>query len=286
MGKKDGKPRGKMSSYAFFVQTCREEHKKKHPGENVVFAEFSKKCAERWKTMSAKEKRRFEEMAEKDKARYDKEMANYIPEKGAGKRKKTKDPNAPKRALSAFFFFCQYERPNVKKTMPNSSVGEIAKELGKRWEGCTERSKYEKMAVEDKKRYERVRMTGFLFCVWGAIFIAVILHFQEMSAYKKGGAVKKQKVVPPPRDDDDDDEEDEEEEDEDDEDDEWTHLSVCIDCCGSRVVSHLGRILDLVFVSAFIQQTRKVKKFSSSICFELFEFLETNPASHILSNQW
>ena len=38
-----------MSAYAFFVQTCREEHKKKHPDENVVFSEFSRKCAERWK---------------------------------------------------------------------------------------------------------------------------------------------------------------------------------------------------------------------------------------------
>ncbi len=53
MGKanKDGKPRGRMSAYAFFVQTCREEHKKKHPGESVVFAEFSRKCAEKWKVM-------------------------------------------------------------------------------------------------------------------------------------------------------------------------------------------------------------------------------------------
>lgn len=51
MGKKDGeaKPRGRMSSYAFFVQTCREEHKKKHPNDTVVFAEFTKKCAEKWK---------------------------------------------------------------------------------------------------------------------------------------------------------------------------------------------------------------------------------------------
>ncbi|MBU5864982.1 HMG-box domain-containing protein, partial [Vibrio cholerae] len=47
------KPRGKMSSYAFFVHTCREEHKKKHPDSSVNFAEFSKKCSERWKTMSA-----------------------------------------------------------------------------------------------------------------------------------------------------------------------------------------------------------------------------------------
>lgn len=47
--KADARPRGRMTAYAFFVQTCREEHKKKHPEENVVFAEFSKKCAERWK---------------------------------------------------------------------------------------------------------------------------------------------------------------------------------------------------------------------------------------------
>lgn len=49
MGKEHGKPRGKMSSYAYFVQTCREEHKKKYPEQRVVFAEFSKRCSERWK---------------------------------------------------------------------------------------------------------------------------------------------------------------------------------------------------------------------------------------------
>jgi high mobility group protein B1 len=51
MGKnKDvNKPKGRMSAYTFFVQTCREEHRKKHPNENVNFTEFSKKCAERWK---------------------------------------------------------------------------------------------------------------------------------------------------------------------------------------------------------------------------------------------
>ena len=46
---KDGKPKGRMSAYTFFVQTCRDEHRKKHPNENVNFTEFSKKCAERWK---------------------------------------------------------------------------------------------------------------------------------------------------------------------------------------------------------------------------------------------
>ena len=45
----DSKPKGRMSAYAYFVQTCREEHKKKHPSESVVFAEFSRKCADRWR---------------------------------------------------------------------------------------------------------------------------------------------------------------------------------------------------------------------------------------------
>ena len=38
-----------MSSYAFFVQTCREEHKKKHIDASLNFSEFSKICSERWK---------------------------------------------------------------------------------------------------------------------------------------------------------------------------------------------------------------------------------------------
>ncbi|EDL33873.1 mCG1037808 [Mus musculus] len=63
MGKGDPKKlRGKMSLYAFFVQICREEHKKKHPDASVNFSEFSKKCSERWKTMSAKEKGEFEDL--------------------------------------------------------------------------------------------------------------------------------------------------------------------------------------------------------------------------------
>jgi len=159
---KNVKPRGRMTAYAFFVQTCRQEHKKKHPDENIVFQEFSKKCASRWKIMSDKEKKRFHEMAEKDKKRYDAEMQNYIPPKGEGKgrgkkRKHIKDPNAPKRSLSAFFWFCNDERAKVKMANPEYGVGDIAKELGKKWSDASPelKSKYEAMAQKDKDRYER-----------------------------------------------------------------------------------------------------------------------------------
>lgn len=46
------KPRGRMTAYAYFMQTCRQEHKNKHPDENVVFLEFSKKCASEWKVIN------------------------------------------------------------------------------------------------------------------------------------------------------------------------------------------------------------------------------------------
>lgn len=48
------------------------------------------------KTMSPKEKNKFEDLAKQDKVRYEREMKNYIPPKGH-KKKRFKDPNAPKR---------------------------------------------------------------------------------------------------------------------------------------------------------------------------------------------
>lgn len=46
--------------------------------------------------MSPKEKGKFEDLAKLDKVRYEREMKNYIPPKGH-KKKRYKDPNAPKR---------------------------------------------------------------------------------------------------------------------------------------------------------------------------------------------
>jgi len=57
---------------------------------------------------------------------------------------------------SAFFCFCNDERPKVRAKFPSYSVGDVAKELGKRWEVCTNRSKYEQLAAKDRQRYEKV----------------------------------------------------------------------------------------------------------------------------------
>merc|ERR1712212_151378 len=211
MTKDPNKPRGKTSSYAYFVQTCREEHKKKHPGTSVGFAEFSKKCSERWKTMSAKEKVKFEDMAKNDKVRYDREMKTYIPPKGSKKTKKKKDPNAPKRPPSAFFVFCSDHRPRIKEEHPGISIGDIAKKLGELWSTQTSKDKapYEAKAGKLKEKYEKD-----------------VAAYRAKSGTGKSDAGKKSgpgrptaKKAEPVDDDDDDDDDDDEEEDDDDDDD-------------------------------------------------------------------
>ncbi|XP_014674718.1 PREDICTED: high mobility group protein DSP1-like [Priapulus caudatus] len=153
------KPKGRMSSYAYFVQTCRAEHKRKHPTESVVFTEFAKKCSERWKTMSDLEKQRFQDMAGRDKERYETEMSAYNPQDGSGgrkrKRKQKKDPNAPKRCMSAFFWFSQDVRPSIMKEHPQLRVGDVAKILSKQWAVIPPetKSKYEAIASRDRQRY-------------------------------------------------------------------------------------------------------------------------------------
>lgn len=105
MSKDPNKPRGKLSPYNIFLKEEREAMKKSETdsataeADSSKFVNFSKACAEKWKTLSEEEKQPFIEAAAKDKIRYENEMANYTPPKKEGKArkaKKTKDPNLPK----------------------------------------------------------------------------------------------------------------------------------------------------------------------------------------------
>ncbi|CEP14314.1 hypothetical protein [Parasitella parasitica] len=73
------------------------------------------------------------------------------------KKKRTKkDPNAPKRGLSAYMFFSQDQRATVKEENPEATFGQIGKILGDKWKNMSDEQKkpYVKKAEADKKRYE------------------------------------------------------------------------------------------------------------------------------------
>jgi len=76
--------------------------------------------------------------------------------KARGVEKKKKDPNAPKRGLSAYMFFANEQRDVVREENPGISFGQVGKLLGERWKALSEseRRPYEEKAQADKKRYE------------------------------------------------------------------------------------------------------------------------------------
>ncbi|SCZ94441.1 BZ3500_MvSof-1268-A1-R1_Chr12-2g03901 [Microbotryum saponariae] len=73
----------------------------------------------------------------------------------SGKAKK--DPNAPKRPLSAYMYFSQENRNTVKDDNPDASFGDLGKLLGAKWKDMSDDQKkpYNKKADDDKTRYER-----------------------------------------------------------------------------------------------------------------------------------
>uniref|UniRef100_A0A8C6D6Z2 High mobility group protein B3 n=1 Tax=Moschus moschiferus TaxID=68415 RepID=A0A8C6D6Z2_MOSMO len=145
------KPKGKMCVYAFFVQMCREEHKK-NPEVPVNFAEFSTKCSERWKNISRKRKSKFDQMAKAYKVRYDQEMKDYGPAKGG---KKKKDPKAPKRLPSGFLLFCSEFHPKIKSTHFGISIRDVAKKLGEMWNNLSDSEKQPYINKAVKLKYEK-----------------------------------------------------------------------------------------------------------------------------------
>tara|TARA_B110000008_G_C16966906_1_gene562421 strand:- start:75 stop:536 length:462 start_codon:yes stop_codon:yes gene_type:complete len=84
------------------------------------------------------------------------------------KMKAFKDPNRPKRARSAYFYFCDDERGGVIKKHRTAAkkkekkggdgkinMGDVAKEVASIWKTVTEESKqkYLDLAEKDKQRY-------------------------------------------------------------------------------------------------------------------------------------
>lgn len=78
------------------------------------------------------------------------------------KIKAPKDPTKPKRAKTAFMYYCEQHRPALldkeKKKGNKINIGNIAKALGKSWKKLKDdgdKGKWNSLALKDKERYEK-----------------------------------------------------------------------------------------------------------------------------------
>ncbi len=162
-------PKKPSTAYLFFSNDKRNELKE----QGLSFTEIGEKLGELWKAVSDEEKKKYEALAAKDKERYTEEMSKYVPAPGfetkpkkeskkrpheeadgGGEGKKSKkDPNAPKKPSTAYLFFSNDKRGELKSQ--GLSFKEIGTKLGEMWKVVSEeeKKKYEELAGKDKERY-------------------------------------------------------------------------------------------------------------------------------------
>lgn len=109
--------------------------------------------AKHWNNISStKERAHWEEEARKDKLRYYHEKEHYKgPWRIPNKRTK-KDPDAPKRPMSAFLHFAQKERALLKQQDPSLTFVDISKSLSKKWKSLEESIRKPHLEWELKER--------------------------------------------------------------------------------------------------------------------------------------
>jgi structure-specific recognition protein 1 len=100
------------------------------------------------KSDSKKRKVKDKSSAKKSKSKGKSKVAEEPP------KKKKKDPNAPKGAMSAYILFGNDERAKIKEDLPDATTSEVMKEIGARWRAMSAEDKapFEEKAAEDKTR--------------------------------------------------------------------------------------------------------------------------------------
>ena len=170
------KPKRGRSAYICFC-TKNREAAKKALGDGAKATEVTAKLGEMWRLLkeskNASDKKALvalELEAAEDKTRYNEEIKDYIApsddellaSKKGSKKKSDKDPNAPKRNKTAYIYFCSDKRPDAKSELgDDAKATEVTALLGKMWkelkedeDRSDEMEKYNKLAAEDKARYQ------------------------------------------------------------------------------------------------------------------------------------
>lgn len=134
--KAPGAPKRFKSSYVHFFNHF-IEGKKKEIGPDglplkIKIAELSAACSKIWKHVSPEDKKYWEGVSNKDKEEYLKKKDDYKGPWRVAKGKK-KDPNAPKRAPSAFLLFVKDRRLRLKEEYPHLTHLQTIKTLGEMW---------------------------------------------------------------------------------------------------------------------------------------------------------
>lgn len=160
-------PKRAMSGYMLFSADNREKIRSNNPDAKVT--EIMKKIGAEWNKLTDKGKKPYNDKSTKDKQAYEKKMEKY--KKSANfkkhqeamdewklqgtKKKFKKDPNRPKRGMSAYMLFVAEKRPGM--TAKGVPMLEITKKCGALWGALSDgqKKKYNALAEKEKAKAEK-----------------------------------------------------------------------------------------------------------------------------------
>ena len=121
---------------------------------NSVDLTFKKKIVKKDST-EAKRLLFAQDTKEEDKTRIFITSVPFEMPLGKGKKAK-KDPNAPKKGLSAFMIFSNEQRASVRAKNPTATFGETGSLIGQAWKKLTDKQRtvYTTKSEADKLRYQ------------------------------------------------------------------------------------------------------------------------------------
>jgi len=182
-------PKRPMSSYFLFANARRESMKVEHPDKKLT--ELAKLIGAEWKTISAEDKKAYEDKVVVAKKEYEQKMEEYkkteeyttyqqaLADWKADTKKwkkademdvdsddeplkvsmprKPKDEKCPKRPLTSYFLYAKDVRAATKEENPDMAITEIAKEISKKWKLLTEEEKkpFNDEAAALKEKYKK-----------------------------------------------------------------------------------------------------------------------------------
>ncbi len=172
-------PKRFKSSYICFFMAKQPEIKEEL-GDKATVTDISKRSAEMWwvavqkltrtflsvwwqtpshlfldiarRNLPSDERVHWDEVAAKDKQRYLVEKASYTGPWQVPYKRAKKDPSAPKRPMSAFLYFSQGRRQQIKDKNPEMKNTEVSRLLGEQWRNASEE---ERRPYVDKEKGER-----------------------------------------------------------------------------------------------------------------------------------
>lgn len=151
---KSNAPKRPVTAYINYLSDNRQRIKEEHPG--IIFTDIPRVGAQEWAVAKPAVKAKYEALADKDKLRYAKAMETYVPDPSEKKKKREKkDPNAPKKAKTAYIFYATPRIRELHAAHPEKRVIDITPMIGKEWQAMSDKQKkpWHDMAAKDKIRY-------------------------------------------------------------------------------------------------------------------------------------